>query len=139
MSQTWDQAKLERVHQKHTPPPLGKTIGALISEEDVATLGGDARAREVFEALAGAGDADFRRLCRFGAFRSGELTLLVEDPAEVYGQRTRWSAALIKHLQAACPQARVRKVVFREESGGAVLSQPVEKTGFMKPRPARKR
>jgi hypothetical protein len=75
----------------------------------------------VFEALCGLGDSDFRQRCRYGLLKGGELVLRVEDPTEIAGLRMRWSKALVAQLAAACPQGRVKKVVFKEGAGGAVL------------------
>lgn len=80
--------------------------------ESVGAGRGDARAREVFDAINSVVDGPFRACCRFDEYRSGVVRLLVNPPEMLYHVRSVWQARLVRELAQTNRRVTIRKVVF---------------------------
>lgn len=110
----WCHANRQRRTRTESIGALASKIGASLGRSD----GGDLA---VFEAISAVVDDQFRRCCRFGGVRAGQVIILVEPVHARYHSvlRTRWHLHLREHLERVCRGTTFRSIQFKLGTDGA--------------------
>ncbi len=99
--------------------PLGEAVAKLAQSVSRAPSGDLA----IFEAIRQMVDDPFRRMCRFGGVRSGEVIILVDPAHARYHStlRTRWHLPLWEHLKRTCRGSTIRRIQFKPGTDGVAF------------------
>ena len=117
-----DADRLEWVHRNRQPRDRTERLGEVTRRLDLEATGRNSVARRVYAAIDAVVDGRFRRVCRFGEARAGEVVILVTDPDSLYHIRMEWLSVLRERIGQMCPRQAAWRLRFKTGEGGVGFS-----------------